>query len=274
MLSERRRSGSAVAADFDDLYDAEGEPSRGRRKDLIAFALAAVAVCAILVNVLFLQKGPHPAPIFTTKPMAAQPTTATASAAKPIRTVGTEFTGAAGIPRPRPAELQPAKAEPFAPKTDVAQARSRLELIAEIQKELAKRGFYDGAADGVYGPKTDAAIRDFAQAAGTKHGEPTEQLLQTILQSGAKAKPAITASAPRHDPIAELIAPSPQKQIQAVQRALSDYGYGQIKPTGVLDAATQDAISRFERARKMPVTGQMTPRLLRELSVLTGRPLE
>lgn len=269
----RRRPGSAVAADYDDLYDSDAEPARGRRKDVIAVVLAAVAVCAILVNVLFLQKGPHPAPIFRAQPVATHP--APAPVAKPVRTVGTEFTGQASMPRPRPTELQTAKMEPVVSKTDVSSARSRLELTAEIQKELAKRGFYDGAADGVYGPKTDAAIRDFAQAAGTKHGgEVTEQLLQTIVQSGAKAKPVTTASAPRHDPIAELIAPSPQKQIQAVQRALSDYGYGQIKPNGTLDAATQDAISRFERARKMPVTGQMSPRLLRELSVLTGRPLD
>jgi hypothetical protein len=60
----------------------------------------------------------------------------------------------------------------------------------------------------------------------------------------------------------------------AVQRALSDFGYGQIKATGTLDAPTQEAIGRFERSKKMPVTGQVSPRLLRELSSLTGRPLE
>jgi peptidoglycan hydrolase-like protein with peptidoglycan-binding domain len=37
---------------------------------------------------------------------------------------------------------------------------------------------------------------------------------------------------------------------------------------------TKAAIAQFERSRKMPVTGQISPRLLRELSALTGRPLE
>jgi peptidoglycan hydrolase-like protein with peptidoglycan-binding domain len=76
----------------------------------------------------------------------------------------------------------------------------------------------------------------------------------------------------RRDPIADLIGPS--SRILAVQRALSDYGYGQIKPTGVLSAETATAIERFERSRRMPVTGQMSDRLVRELAAITGRPLE
>lgn len=261
--------------DYDDHYGADEEPARGRRKDLIALALAGAAICGILVNALFLQKGPHPAPIFSAKPVATQPPQApTGSAAKPVRTIGAELTGATALPRARPQEQEPAKTETAA-KTDAAPAaRSRLELIADIQKELAKRGFYDGAADGVHGPKTDAAIRDFEQSAGLRHGEPSEHLLRAIMQSNAKSKPATTASAPRHDPIAELIAPSPSKRILSVQRALSDFGYGQIKPTGTLDAPTQEAIKQFEHSKKMPATGQISPRLLRELSATTGRPLE
>jgi peptidoglycan hydrolase-like protein with peptidoglycan-binding domain len=261
--------------DYDDRYDQDEEPSGGRRKDLIALALAGAAVCAILVNALFLQKGPHPAPIFSAKPVAAQPQTSPAAqAAKPVRTVGAELTGPMSLPRARPADAEPVKPE-NAPKIEAAPvSRSRLELIADIQKELAKRGFYDGVADGVHGPKTDAAIRDFEQGTGLKHGEPSEQLLRAIAQSNAKAKPVTTASAPRHDPIAELIAPSPSKRILSVQRALADFGYGQIKPSGTLDAPTQDAIKQFEHSKKMPVTGQISPRLLRELSATTGRPLE
>jgi len=59
-----------------------------------------------------------------------------------------------------------------------------------------------------------------------------------------------------------------------VQRALSDYGYGQIKPTGVVDAETQIAIERFERERRLPVTGQPSDRVVRELAAIIGRPLE
>ena len=54
----------------------------------------------------------------------------------------------------------------------------------------------------------------------------------------------------------------------------TDFGYGQIKPTGNFDAATRAAIEKFERDRKLPVTGQISDRFVRELSTMTGRPLE
>ena len=77
---------------------------------------------------------------------------------------------------------------------------------------------------------------------------------------------------PRPDPIADLIAPTPR--VVAVQRALNDFGYGPVKATGVYGSETIAAIQKFERDRKLPVTGQISPRLLRELAALTGRPLE
>jgi peptidoglycan hydrolase-like protein with peptidoglycan-binding domain len=86
----------------------------------------------------------------------------------------------------------------------------------------------------------------------------------------------VTAAQPvavrRNDPIAELIGPSPR--IAAVQRALSDYGYGQIKPTGMLDDATSNAIEKFEREHKLPVSGRVSDRLVSELTGLVGHPIE
>jgi peptidoglycan hydrolase-like protein with peptidoglycan-binding domain len=102
--------------------------------------------------------------------------------------------------------------------------------------------------------------------------EPSPELLRA-LQSGATAPPAAAPAAPsRHDPIAALIAPS--QRVQAIQRALSDFGYGQIRATGLFDPETRTAIEKFERDRRLPVTGQISDRFVRELAALTGRPLE
>ena len=82
------------------------------------------------------------------------------------------------------------------------------------------------------------------------------------------------------DPVGGLVratsqpAPSSSSRVAAVQRALSDYGYGQLKPTGTIGADTQAAIQRFERERKMPITGQMSDRLVRELGLAIGRPIQ
>lgn len=76
----------------------------------------------------------------------------------------------------------------------------------------------------------------------------------------------------RDDPIADLIRPSPR--IAAVQRTLSDFGYGQIEPSGILDDATIAAVEKFERERKLPVTGEVSDRLVGALSTMVGHPLQ
>ena len=76
----------------------------------------------------------------------------------------------------------------------------------------------------------------------------------------------------RNDAIADMLSSS--RRVIALQRALAQYGYGQIKPTGIVDAETRAAIEKFERERKLPVTGQASDRVVKELAGLTGRPLD
>jgi peptidoglycan hydrolase-like protein with peptidoglycan-binding domain len=232
-------------------------------RDAVAFSVAAFAGIAILINVLFMQTGQHPAPMFKGALTASAP-------------AATKEMPVAAIPRARPAEPAPVKVEVAAP------ARASQEIISDIQRELARRGLYDGAVDGRHGPRTDAAIRDFEQAAGLKpSAEPSEALLQAIRRSNSKPARSTTAGATtgraapqpvRNDAIADVLAPS--KRVLAVQRALAEYGYGQIKPTGVVDAEPHVAIEKFERERKLPITGQVSDRVARELAAITGRPLE
>ena len=80
----------------------------------------------------------------------------------------------------------------------------------------------------------------------------------------------------RNDPIAELIGASigSPSRVLAVQRALFEFGYGQIKVSGTLDQATTAAIEKFEGEHKLPVTGRISDRLLSELASMTGHPLQ
>ena len=64
------------------------------------------------------------------------------------------------------------------------------------------------------------------------------------------------------------------RRIAGVQRALSEYGYGNLKITGTMSGETQAAIQKFEREHKMQVTGQVSDRLLRELAAAIGHPVE
>jgi peptidoglycan hydrolase-like protein with peptidoglycan-binding domain len=245
-------------------------------RDAVGVLVAVSAGIMILVNTLFLQPGPHPEPMVKSSVAAiTPPRPASGSKATP------SLAGTGSIQkRTRSNESAGPKAEHVSavPASPAPAARPTQALITEIQRELHRRGFYDGVVDGRYGPRTDAAIRDFEHAAGLRpSSEPNDALLRSIQRSSVRSRPAaqrppVPVPEARPDPIAELIAPS--KQVVAVQRALSEFGYGQIKPTGIIDPQTQSAIQKFERERRLPVTGQLSHRVVRELASITGRPLE
>jgi hypothetical protein len=85
-------------------------------------------------------------------------------------------------------------------------------------------------------------------------------------------RPPAPISSAAKDPVADLI--NSTRRIAAVQRLLTDYGYGQLKATGTVGTDTQAAIRKFEQARRMPVTGQMSDHLVRELAAMTGRSID
>lgn len=59
-------------------------------------------------------------------------------------------------------------------------------------------------------------------------------------------------------------------RVMEIQKALARLGYGPIRIDGVFGAATEEAIQRFERDRRLPVTGQMSDRVIRELTAVSG----
>jgi hypothetical protein len=105
-----------------------------------------------------------------------------------------------------------------------------------------------------------------ATASTPRSGDPMTNLVkQTISASPSVARPPA--------PIPVQQGPA-ARRIAGVQRALSEYGYGNLKITGAMGAETQSAIQKFEREHKMQVTGQLSDRLLRELGAAIGHPVE
>ena len=146
------------------------------------------------------------------------------------------------LPRPRPVEAATRAVELTA--ADVKAAESKPEPKVE--------------------PKSDAM---------------SSLVAKTVAPPAPVAAPAAAASStaivrpPAPVPVATPHTAAGRK-IAAVQRTLTEYGYGQLKPTGMIGADTQAAITKFERDRKLPVTGQMSDRLVKELSHMTGRPID
>jgi hypothetical protein len=110
-----------------------------------------------------------------------------------------------------------------------------------------------------------------------KAADPMTSLVKTT-----SAVQAATANIPRPPmtvPVSSRVDSVPvsiggSHRVAAVQRALTEYGYGQLKPTGVVGSDTQVAIQKFEKARKLPVTGQVSDRLVHELAATIGHSIE
>ena len=243
MPRRRRRSAKAAAIETEEERGLVMRMLLHSPKDMIAGLLAAAAICAILANALFLQAGRHPSPMFGSVVMLPTPQTTVASP----------------LPRPRPVELisRPVETEP--PEIRPVEVRGADPKHVEIR-----------SADPRNDAKGDARNPD-SKNPDPKTPDPMANLV--VKSTGAPAAaPANVARPPA--PIPASAQSAGARRVAAVQRALTQYGYGQLKPTGAVGAETQAAISKFERDRKLPVTGQMSDRLVKELTAMIGHPVD
>jgi hypothetical protein len=194
-------------------------------KDMVAGLLAFTAAGAIVANALFLQRGPHPAPMFGSVVHIPQSNPASVSQL---------------LPRPRPAEA------------DAEEPR-----LAETRPNELR--FAD------------------SKAAESRSGDPLGSLVKATaphsLQPGAAAatSTSIVLRPPAPVPPVQVTG---SRRVAAVQRVLTEYGYGQLRATGIAGADTQAAIQKFERDRRLPITGQVSDRVVRELTAMTGHPID
>jgi hypothetical protein len=235
----RRRAANAVAV--------EAQAERGflmrillrSPKDVVAGALAFAAVSAIIANALFLQAGRHPAPMFGSS----------------IDISAAASTPANPLPRPRPVEADPALLE--SRPTEIKPAESK---VAEPK---------------VAEPKVAEPKAAESKAAEPKAADPLANLVKAT--SGAPVTPSNAMRPPAPSPLVshgDAVQITGSRRVAAVQHVLTEYGYGQLKATGTIGSDTQAAIQKFERDHKIPVTGQMSDRLVRELTAMVGHPID
>lgn len=96
----------------------------------------------------------------------------------------------------------------------------------------------------------------------------------------ARPKPVVASA----DPIGALLrtgespAPPvdtrPNPRVVIVQKALAKLGYGPIEADGLMGTTTRGALERFERDKKLPVTGALGRRTTRQLAQLSGFSIE
>ncbi len=174
------------------------------------------------------------------------------------------------------------------------------ELVAEIQRELTRRGLYDGPADGLRGPRTTAAILFFEETVGMEQtGEPTSRILSALKIDSATTVAAIPKTVPKAvpqdrpaaansggvaiDPVAAAIrnaeATTPKAQpaslstakpvakdmVSKIQQGLVNIAYADVKVDGVAGEQTRQAIRNFEKHYRLPETGEPNEAVLKKL---------
>ncbi len=169
--------------------------------DRFALGVLALVGVGIIGNALMRQTGPHPAPLFAAAVVAPTPV----PVARPADVQQTASIAQRPAEAAAPAAASQAAAQPA--------TRPRSDLVADIQRELVRRRLYDGAVDGMTGPKTDAAIRRFeTEARLPVTGEASDALLAKLKRGGP---PAATAAA---RPQAQApAAPAPQRAAPPAQ---------------------------------------------------------
>jgi len=207
-----------------------------RPRDTIAGAVAAGVAIAIIVNGVWLQHGRHPAPIFAIKPLPV------AASRDTVGALQRPHDAARHDPSPASAAARPTAAVELPrprPATAPTAAPARKDAIADLLG-----GHVVQSQPHVQSPPRQAA---------------------------PPAAAAPVPPAPIPTPSRSLAQPS--RQVLAVQRALSDFGYGQLKPTGLMDDQTRSAIKQFQSARNLQPTGELNDQVRRELASMVGHEL-
>jgi peptidoglycan hydrolase-like protein with peptidoglycan-binding domain len=153
----------------------------------------AVVFSFVAANALWYQPGGHPAPWLATRDLTDPNAIAgyrpvLRAAPEEVTTFRIERAGDAAPAEsaargPANADVVPVAApQPSAPEAPSADRQ----ILAEVQRELSRQGLYDGADDGLMGPRTAAAILSFQELAGVPPtGAATPELLAAL-----KARPA------------------------------------------------------------------------------------
>ena len=124
--------------------------------------------------------------------------------------------------------------------------------IRTLQNRLAQLTFYDGPADGIWGPRTQVALERFQRTRGLPVGQVTFATV-TAMGLDPAAFPTRTASAA---PIGHPLEPGAVRTVQAQLRRQGFYSGG---ADGIWGPRTQRGLEHFQRSRGLEATGDLNP---------------
>jgi len=249
-MAEKSKVSMDPEHDF-SLTDALLSLAKRYSRELVVASGVMALVGTALVNAIYLQESKHPAPLF-----AGGET----DQISPVTT--------AAIPKPR---------EIFLEKSDRPPAADP--LVAEIQRHLTARGYYNAEIDGLMGARTRAAIGLYQRSvSATVTNEASRALLEHIRLSvpdkeyHAKARERVAEAEKKAEAAAGIQSANADVdhvindplRIKQVQQALSRLGYDLVAD-GVVGRNTRLAIAEFKEQHGLKGEDLVTLALYNEL---------
>ncbi|WP_164018707.1 peptidoglycan-binding protein [Pyxidicoccus trucidator] len=135
--------------------------------------------------------------------------------------------------------------------------------VVTLQNKLKAAGFNPGAADGAFGPKTEAAVKAFQRARGLTSdgvvGPKTWSALNAPASSGGSG-PTLRPGA-RGEPV------------RALQSRLNTLGFNAGTADGAFGPKTEAAVKAFQRAKGLTADGVVGPKTWDKLGIKVSGPV-
>ena len=125
-----------------------------------------------------------------------------------------------------------------------------------VQERLREAGVHTGAADGLWGPGSQAALDRFQQARGLPV---TGSINLATAQALGVGLPRLLPPSAPEPVVAAAASPLSPRAVRNVQQRLRALGFYQAQADGVWGAGTQTALERFQRGRGLEASGQINP---------------
>jgi peptidoglycan hydrolase-like protein with peptidoglycan-binding domain len=129
--------------------------------------------------------------------------------------------------------------------------------VKAVQDHLRMAGAYNGAADGVWGPDSNAALQRFQ---ASHQLQVTGQLNQATVEALGLDPAGLLgiqqAAVPPPLPPAETLQPS---SVRAIQERLRSLGFYRGAIDGVWGQSTESAVVQFQQNRGLQPNGQLDP---------------